>query len=58
MKTVFLVYKAYSPFASVESEINSHSVLVDSPHSIFKVSFQWQEKYNMAMLSVGAWHAN
>lgn len=56
MKTVFLVYKAYSPFASVETEINSHSV--DSPHSIFKVSFQWQEKYNKAMLSVGAWHAN
>lgn len=31
MKTAFLVYKAYSPFHSVETEINSYSVLVDSP---------------------------
>lgn len=49
MKTALLVYKVYSPFLSVETEINSYSVLVDSPQRIFKVSFQHQQKYCKAM---------
>lgn len=33
----------------METEINSHSALVDSSQRIFKVSFQQQEKYNKTM---------
>ena len=33
----------------METEINSYSVLADSPQSMSKASFQQQQKYNKAM---------
>lgn len=39
-----MVYKAYSPFPSAETEINSYSGLVATPQRIFKSVFPTTEK--------------
>lgn len=51
IKFVFLMYKAYSSFPSVEN--NCYSVLVDSPQRIFKVSNNSNNTIRLC-LSVGA----